>query len=55
MPWFRYELALKAFKRLDQYQEGQVSLQDIFAAYNGAWHPDVAMGKISGDDEINNF
>ncbi len=55
MPWFWYELVLKAFRRLDQYNEGQVSLQDIIAAYNPNWHPDVAMGKISADDEAINF
>ena len=55
MPRFWYELVLKAFRRLDQYGEGAVSLQDIFTAYNPNRHPDVAMGKISSEDESINF
>jgi len=55
MPRFWYELVLKAFRRLDQYGEGAVSLQDIFSAYNPNRHPDVAMGKISSEDESINF
>ena len=51
----RYELVLKAFKRLDQHEEGQVSLQDIFATYDASRHPDVQTGKVSAEDCSTDF
>jgi Ca2+-binding EF-hand superfamily protein len=50
MPRVRYELTMKAFKRLDTDCVGEVSLQDLFGAYDASRHPDVITGKISAED-----
>ena len=55
MPWIWYELTLKAFKRLDQSNVGELSLQDLFASYDSSRHPDVLTGKISAEDANTDF
>lgn len=55
LPRVRYELVLKAFKKLDLYNENQVSLQDIFATFDASRHPDVLTGKISAEDANTDF
>lgn len=55
MPRVRYELALKAFKRIDTYECGEIFLQDLFSAYDSSRHPDVITGKISPEDANTDF
>ena len=46
---------MKAFKRLDQSNVGELSLQDLFASYDSSRHPDVLTGKINAEDANTDF
>ena len=51
----RLELVEKAWKVLDKYNDGSVTMQDLMEVYDVSLHPDVFAGKITEEEAIMEF
>ena len=48
----RLELVEKAWKVLDKYNDGSVTMEDLMEVYDVSLHPDVFSGKITEEEAM---
>ena len=51
----RLELVEKAWRVLDKYNDGSVTMEDLMEVYDVSLHPDVFAGKITEEEAIMEF
>ena len=51
----RLELVEKAWRVLDKYNDGSVTMEDLMEVYDVSLHPDVFAGKITEEEAILEF